>query len=389
MAGITLDDLQKNSGKNLQPTQDTDYLVEEVKNELTVIDKGELKPEQRKRVDEIKSKLDLLDSNQTVTFGVGAQRKLSDFSDIILNKIKNKDTGEVGVLLSDLLVNVKGLAIDELGESKGFLSNIPFISSISKKIERFKTKYENVEVQIDKIEGQLDQARIQMLKDITMFDELYARNLEYFYDLQLYIRAGEEIIDETRNITIPKIRQEAAESKDHMSAQLVSDFEDTVNRFEKKVHDLKLSKTMSIQTAPQIRLIQNNDKLLVDKIQKAILSTIPLWKSQIVIAFGLARQETALKLQKEVNDTTNELLLKNSAKLKLNTVEVAKESEKGIIEIETLKQVNKDLIDTINETIKIQQEGRTRREKVEEELLAIEGEMKNSLLAAREREPFK
>ncbi len=389
MAGITLDDLQKNSGKNLQPTQDTDYLVEEVKNELTVIDKGELKPEQRRRVDEIKSKLDLLDSNQTVIFGVGAQRKLSDFSDIILNKIKNKDTGEVGVLLSDLLVNVKGLAIDELGESKGFLSNIPFISSISKKIERFKTKYENVEVQIDKIEGQLDQARIQMLKDITMFDELYARNLEYFYDLQLYIRAGEEIIDETRNITIPKIRQEAADSKDHMSAQLVSDFEDTVNRFEKKVHDLKLSKTMSIQTAPQIRLIQNNDKLLVDKIQTAILSTIPLWKSQIVIAFGLARQETALKLQKEVNDTTNELLLKNSAKLKQNTVEVAKESEKGIIEIETLKQVNKDLIDTINETIKIQQEGRTRREKVEEELLAIEGEMKNSLLAARKREPFK
>ncbi len=348
-----------------------------------------MKPEQRRRVDEIKSKLDLLDSNQTVIFGVGAQRKLSDFSDIILNKIKNKDTGEVGVLLSDLLVNVKGLAIDELGESKGFLSNIPFISSISKKIERFKTKYENVEVQIDKIEGQLDQARIQMLKDITMFDELYARNLEYFYDLQLYIRAGEEIIDETRNITIPKIRQEAADSKDHMSAQLVSDFEDTVNRFEKKVHDLKLSKTMSIQTAPQIRLIQNNDKLLVDKIQTAILSTIPLWKSQIVIAFGLARQETALKLQKEVNDTTNELLLKNSAKLKQNTVEVAKESEKGIIEIETLKQVNKDLIDTINETIKIQQEGRTRREKVEEELLAIEGEMKNSLLAARKREPFK
>jgi uncharacterized protein YaaN involved in tellurite resistance len=383
MAGITLDDLQKNSGRNLQATQDTDTLVEEVKNELTAIDKGELKPEQRQKVDEIKNELDLLDSNQTVTFGVGAQRKLSDFSDTILNKIKNKDTGEVGVLLSDLLVNVKDLEIDELGESKGLLSNIPFLSSISKKIERFKSKYENVEVQIDRIEGQLDQARIQMLKDITMFDELYAKNLEYFYDLQLYIRAGEEIIDETRNITLPKIRQEAAESKDHMSAQLVSDFEETVNRFEKKVHDLKLSKTMSIQTAPQIKLIQNNDKLLVDKIQTAILNTIPLWKSQIVIALGLARQETALKLQKEVSDTTNELLLKNSAKLKQNTVEVAKESERGIIEIETLKQVNKDLIDTINETIKIQQEGRTRREKAEEELLAIEGELKNSLLSVR------
>ncbi|MGI6072828.1 MAG: toxic anion resistance protein [Lachnospiraceae bacterium] len=380
-----MDDLQKNSGKNLQATQDTNNLTEEVKNELTVIDKGELNPEQRQRVNEIKNELDLLDSNQTVTFGVGAQRKLSDFSDNILNKIKNKDTGEVGVLLSDLLANVKELEIDELGESKGFLSNIPFISSISKKIERFKNKYENVEVQIDRIEGQLDKARIQMLKDITMFDELYAKNLEYFYDLQLYIKAGEEIIDETRNTTIPKLRQEAADSDDHMSAQLVSDFEDTVNRFEKKVHDLKLSKTMSIQTAPQIKLIQNNDKLLVDKIQTAILNTIPLWKSQIVIALGLARQETALKLQKEVSDTTNELLLKNSAKLKQNTVEVAKESERGIIEIETLKQVNKDLIDTINETIKIQQEGRTRREKVEEELLAIEGELKNSLLAARQR----
>ncbi len=385
MSSITLDDLYRNSGKNLQPTQDADTVVEEVKNELAVIEKEELKPEQRQRVDEIKHELDLLDSNQTVTFGVGAQRKLSDFSDTILNKIKNKDTGEVGVLLSDLLVNVKGLEIDELGESKGLLSNIPFISSISKKIERFKTKYENVEVQIDRIEGQLDKARIQMLKDIMMFDELYAKNLEYFNDLQLYIRAGEEIIDETRTITIPRIRQEAAESDNHMSAQLVSDFEDTVNRFEKKIHDLKLSKTMSIQTAPQIKLIQNNDKLLVDKIQTAILNTIPLWKSQIVIALGLARQESALKLQKEVSDTTNQLLLKNSEKLKQNTIEVAKESERGIIEIETLKQVNKDLIDTINETIKIQQEGRARREKAEEELMLIEGELKDSLLAARQR----
>ncbi len=385
MSSITLDDLYRNSGKNLQPTQDANTVVEEVKNELAVIEKEELKPEQRQRVDEIKHELDLLDSNQTVTFGVGAQRKLSDFSDTILNKIKNKDTGEVGVLLSDLLVNVKGLEIDELGESKGLLSNIPFISSISKKIERFKTKYENVEVQIDRIEGQLDKARIQMLKDIMMFDELYAKNLEYFNDLQLYIRAGEEIIDETRNITIPRIRQEAAESDNHMSAQLVSDFEDTVNRFEKKIHDLKLSKTMSIQTAPQIKLIQNNDKLLVDKIQTAILNTIPLWKSQIVIALGLARQESALKLQKEVSDTTNQLLLKNSEKLKQNTIEVAKESERGIIEIETLKQVNKDLIDTINETIKIQQEGRARREKAEEELMLIEGELKDSLLAARQR----
>lgn len=385
MANISLDDLQKKStNKDLVATEDTKALVDGVNEDLAVVEQ-KLSEEQRQRVDEIKADLDLLDSNQTVTFGVGAQRKLSDFSDTILNKIKNKDTGEVGELLSDLLVSVKGLEIEDLGESKGILSKLPIFDDIKKRLARFKSKYESVEVQIDRIEGQLDQARIQMLKDITMFDELYAKNLEYFNDLNLYIMAGEEVITEMRNVNIPKLREEAQATGDPMSAQLVSDFEDTVNRFEKKVHDLKLSKTMSIQTAPQIKLIQNNDKLLVDKIQTAILNTIPLWKSQIVIALGLARQESALKLQKEVSETTNELLLKNSEKLKQNTIEVAKESEKGIIEIETLKKVNKDLIDTINETIKIQQEGRTRRIKAEEELVAIEGELKQSLLATRDK----
>lgn len=378
MGEISLKDLQ--SRTESRATEDTQELVKEVKKEL---EQKQLSPEDRAKVDEIKSNLDLLDSNQTVVYGVGAQRGLAEFSDVILSKVRSKDTGEVGELLTDLLVQVKDLEIDDLDSSKGILKNIPILSNLFKSIERFKAKYETVEVQIDKIEGQLENARVQMLKDISMFDDLYQKNLEYFNNLELYIVAGEETISKMRNETLPKLREEASQSEDPMSAQLVSDFEETINRFEKKVHDLKLSKTMSIQTAPQIRLIQNNDKLLVEKIQTAILSTIPLWKSQIVIALGLSRQSEALQLQKSITDATNELLAKNSEKLKQNTIEVAKESERGIIEIETLKKVNKDLIETIDETIKIQKKGREERLKAEEELVAVEAELKNALVKAR------
>lgn len=326
MTNINLDDLKRNASLQQQLSTTPEVLTQQVSDEM--IQKTEqITPEERKKIDEIKESLNLLDSAQTVTYGVGAQKNLSDFSDSILNKIRNKDTGEIGTLLSDLMVQVKDMEIEDLGSKKGFLNNLPGISSLVKRMERFRAKYENVEVQIDRIEGQLDQTRVQMLKDIAMFDRLYEQNIEYFNQLQLYIIAGEELIQVTRENTIPKLRQEAIELDDPMSAQLVSDFEDTLNRFEKKVHDLKLSKQISIQTAPQIKLIQNNDKLLVDKIQTAILNTIPLWKSQIVIALGLARQENALKLQRSVNDTTNELLMKNSEKLKGNTIEVAKESE--------------------------------------------------------------
>lgn len=384
MADINLNDLKNSQALQEQLTVQPELLKENISKEM--IQKAEdLSPEEREKVDEIKNNLNLLDSSHTVTFGVGAQRNLSDFSDTILNQIRNKDVGEVGVLLTDLMVQVKDLEIEELGEKKGFFSNLPGISSITKRLERFKAKYESVEVQIDKIEGQLDHTRIQMLKDIAMFDNLYEKNLEYFNNLQLYIVAGEEMLTETRSNTLPKLRQEAIDSGDPMSAQLVSDFEDTVNRFEKKVHDLRLSKQMSIQTAPQIKLIQNNDKMLVDKIQTAILNTIPLWKSQIVIAIGLARQENALKLQRAVSETTNELLLKNSDKLKTNTIEVAKESERGIIDLDTLKKVNRNLIDTIEETIKIQEQGHEQRTRAEQELVVMEDELKQSLLAARNR----
>lgn len=241
-------------------------------------------------------------------------------------------------------------------------------------------KYDIVEVQIDKIEGKLDSARIGLLKDISMFDSLYEKNLDYFNELQLYIVAGEEKLKETRENELPRLRQEAIDSGEPMNAQLVNDFEESLNRFEKKLYDLKLSKTLAIQTAPQIKLIQNNDKLLVDKIQTAILNTIPLWKSQMVIAVGLNKQQEALKMQSQVSETTNKLLMKNSELIKSNTIGVAKESEKGIVEIETLKKVNEDLISTISETIQIQKEGRQKRIQAEAQLRELENKLKESLL---------
>ncbi len=337
-------------------------------------------PEDRQKIDELKNGLNLMDSQVTVQYGVGAQRNLSQFSDTILSNIKAKDSGEVGLLMSDLLGKVRDMNIDSVTEKPGFFSNLPFVKSAQQNLDRVMSKYDVLEVQIDKIEGKLDSARLEMLKDIAMFDTLYTKNLEYFNELQLYIIAGEEKLEEIRTTSLPKLRDEAIQSGEPMNAQLVNDFEETLNRFERKLHDLKLSKTLAIQTAPQIKLIQNNDKLLVDKIQTAILNTIPLWKSQIVIALGLQRQDNALKMQQAVSDTTNELLRKNSEMIKQNTIGVAKESERGIVELETLKKVNDDLIKTIEETIKIQKDGRQKRIQVENELHDMEEKLKQTLL---------
>lgn len=370
---ITLNDLLQSSAQ-AQGLDLTETAPAEVtKNEIV------LTTEQRKRVDEIKSEIDLRDSQMTVQYGVGSQRNIAQFSDTILSNVRSSDTGEVGGLLTDLLDNVEDLDIDSLDE-KSFLDKLPFVNSIEKKIKRMLAKYDTLQVQISRIEGKLDKARMELLKDISMFDTLYDKNLDYFKDLELYIIAGEEKVNELRERTIPALRAEANASGEPMHAQLVKDFEDTTNRFEKKVHDLKLSKTIAMQTAPQIKLIQNNNKQLVDKIQTTILNTLPLWKSQVVIALGLYRQENAVKLQREVTETTNELLTRNSEKLKQNTIDVAKEQERGIVEIETLKKVNEDLITTIEETLKIQQEGRENRKQAEMELIEMEEQLKVALL---------
>ena len=329
---ITLDALMQSSGHTALQVQEP-ASMETVRAQVE-----ELSPEQKARVEEVKNSIDLMDSQAALQYGVGAQRNISSFSDHILTQVRSKDSGYVGELMSDLVLKVKEVDVDGLDE--GFLDKLPFLKNASRAVKKFMQRYEKLEVQIDRIEQQLDQARMQMLKDITMFDGLYEKNLEYFQELQIYIAAGEEKLKELRETTLPQLHAEAAAKGDAMSAQVVRDFEDTVNRFEKKIHDLKLSKTVAIQTAPQIRLIQNNDKMLVDKIQTAILSTIPLWKSQIVIALGLHRQESVLKMQRSVSDATNTLLTKNAELLRQNSTEVAKESERGIVDLETLKKVN-------------------------------------------------
>ena len=371
---ITLDALMQSKGHTALQVQKP-ASVEAVRAQVE-----ELSPEQRVRVEEVKNSIDLMDSQAVLQYGVGAQRNISSFSDNILTQVRSKDSGYVGELMSDLVLKVKEVDVDGLDE--GFLDKLPFLKNASRAVKKFMQRYEKVEVQIDRIEQQLDQARMQMLKDITMFDGLYEKNLEYFRELQIYIAAGEEKLKELQEITLPQLHAEATAKGDAMSAQVVRDFEDTVNRFEKKIHDLKLSKTVAIQTAPQIRLIQNNDKMLVDKIQTAILSTIPLWKSQIVIALGLHRQESVLKMQRSVSDATNTLLTKNTELLRQNSTEVARESERGIVDLQTLKKVNADLISTIEETIKIQQEGRAARQNAETELLSIEQKLKEALLTA-------
>ncbi len=376
MGNITLSELAK-----AKETQEV-AVVAPQSDQLMQTEQFQFTEEEKKRIAEIRKTINLTDSQAVIQYGVGAQRALADFSDSVLNHVRNKDTGQAGELLSDLVIQVKSLDVTK-SDNGGLLGKIPFLKDVKHSLDKMKERYAKVEVQIDRIEAELEKARIVMLKDIGMFDTMYQKNLEYFRELQLYIEAGEEELVQMREETLPSLQMEAAQSGNPMDAQLVSDFEDTLNRFEKKLHDLKLSRTIAIQAAPQIKLIQNNDKILVDRIQTAIVNTIPVWKSQIVIALGLYRQEKTLKLQQEVMNTTNDLLRKNSEMLKTTTIETAKASEKGIVEIETLKRVNEDLIQTIEETLRIQQEGRIKRQNVEQELVKLEDDLKNKLMESR------
>lgn len=371
MPEITLADLVKSSSVQTAPEAPA-TVAEELNDQLSV-----LTPEERRQADELKEQIDVRDSQMLMQYGSGARQNIADFSENILNNIRSKDTGYIGELMTDLVTNVQDLNFDSLEKDSGILD---IFRKAEAKVKKFLAQYEKLEVQMDRIEGKLEEARMEMLKDIGMFDSLYQKNLDYFKQLQIYITAGDEKIKELREQTIPSLRAEVQKSGDPMHAQLVRDFEDTVNQFEKKVHDLKTSKTIAIQTAPQIRLIQNNDKLLADKIQTAVQETIPLWKSQMVMALGLYRQQEALKLQRDVTDTTNALLLKNSEILKQNTLDVAKESERGIVDIETLKKANENLISTMNEAVRIQKEGHDKRMAAEQELIKIENEIRQALL---------
>ena len=375
MANLSLDDLMKS--KRLAEASEASAGVPSVP-EPQENGNMVLTDEERKRVDSIKENLNLMDGQACLQFGTPAQRNISDFADSILNTVRSKDSGYVGELLQQLITDIKDADLSGT-EDGGFLEKIPILGRVKNNLERLKARYEKLEVQIGQIEGKLDQAKMEMLKDIGMFDMMYEKNLEYFRELNLYIIAGEERIAELRREDIPGLRSQAAASSDPMAAQLVHDLEENVNRFEKKVHDLKLSRTIAVQTAPQIRLIQNNDKLLVDKIQTAVLNTIPIWKSQIVIALGLSRQQKVLDLNQEISRTTNELLRRNSELLKTNTIETAKETERSVVDVETLKKTNEDLIFAIEETISIQEKGRAKRQEAEREIGRLEEELKNVL----------
>ena len=378
MAEINLNDLMAKK-KASASSEQAIVPVEPAKEIAKVTQQIEtLTPEEKAKVQSIKDSIDLTDSSTPLSFGAPAQKEIAQFSDSILAKVRSKDSGEVGTLLNDLVIKVKGFDVTKKNDS--FLSNLPIIGSLMNKADDMMQGYEKLSTQVEKIQAGLENSKVKMMEDVVMFDTLYQKNLDYFKDLQLYIRAGEEKLDEMRTITLPKLRAQASESGDPMAVQVVSDFEQSVDRFEKKIHDLKLSKTLAIQTAPQIRLIQNNDRVLIDRVQSAIYHTIPLWKNQMVIALGLTRQKEVIELQRAVTDATNDLLKRNAEMLKQNSIDTAKANERGIVDIETVKKVNEDLISTIEETLRIQHEGRQKRQAAEKELLAIEGRLKDTLL---------
>lgn len=341
-----------------------------------------LSQEDQQKVTEIRNTIDIADSQAIIQYGVQAQSNISSFSDVVLNQIRSKDSGQVGEVLNDLMVKVNELDIDSLGENEGLFNRM--FGNIKGKAKKFVGQYEKLSVHIDRIINELEKSRMQLLKDITLLDGLYEKNIEYMHELDVYILAGSLKLTEINEKIIPQLQEKAKDSNDPVDAQNVKDMLNLANRFEKKLYDLKLSRIISIQAAPQIRLIQSNDQVLVEKVQSSILNTIPLWKNQIIITMTLFRQEKALKLQNEVNRTTNELLNKNSEMLKINSIEVARESEKGIVEIETLKKVNKDLIETIEQTLTIQKEGSLKRQQAEGELKSMENELKQKLLGIKE-----
>ena len=377
MAEINLDALLAKKKSEVQTQAVTP--VEPEKEIATVTQQVEtLSPAELAKVQSIKDGIDLTDSSTSLTFGAPAQKEIAQFSDSILAKVRTKDSGEVGTLLNDLVSKVKGFDVTKKNDS--FLSNLPIIGSLMNKAEDMMQSYDKLSTQVEKIQAGLESAKVKMMEDVVMFDTMYKKNLDYFKDLQLYIRAGEEKLDEMRTTTLPKLREQAAASGDPMAVQVVSDFEQSVDRFEKKLHDLKISKTLAIQTAPQIRLIQNNDRVLIDRVQSAIFHTIPLWKNQLVIALGLGRQKEVIELQRSVADATNDLLRRNAEMLKQNSIDTATANERGIVDIDTVKKVNEDLISTIEETLRIQREGRQKRQAAEKELVAIEGRLKDALL---------
>ena len=346
--------------------------VEEKRDEEPQI---KLSPEEEKMVDEFASKIDISNSQAILSYGVGSQKKIADFSENALERVRTKDLGEIGNMLAGVVGEIRSL--ENEGDEKGLFG---FFKKTGNRLANMKARYDKVETNVNNIAKALEDHQVTLMKDVLMLDKMYELNMNYYKELSMYILAGKKRLDRANNVELPELIKKANESGLPEDIQKAKDFSQMINRFEKKIYDLELTKTVSLQMAPQIRLIQNNDSMMSDKIQSTIMNTIPLWKNQMVIAIGLKHSLDAAKAQKAVSDMTNELLKRNADALKTATIETAKESERGIIDIETLKNTNKILISTFDEVIKIQDEGRQKRKEAEEELKNIENEMRAKLL---------
>ena len=361
---------------DLETNINTDMVLQETAKQQEITAQSEkLTEEEQKAVEEFSKQIDITDTNLVLNYGAGAQKNIADFSQSALNSVRTKVLGEVGSMVTNLVTELKGFTAD--GEQKGLRG---IFNRQKNKIAALKTRYDKVEVNVDRISEVLEQHQVTLMKDIALMDKMYEMNLSYFKQLNMYILAGKQKLAEVKDTAIPELEKQAKQSGLAEDAQAVNDMRNMANRFEKKLHDLELTRMVSIQMAPQIRLVQNSDSLMVEKIQSTLVNTIPLWKSQMVLALGMANSKEALQSQRAVTDMTNELLKKNAEALKTGSVEIAKESERGIVDLETLQYSNQQIIDTLTEVLAIQREGSEKRAAAEQELGRIETELKQKLL---------
>lgn len=362
-----------------EPFKEEPTVQETIAKEVQVFDETVLSEDERKQLNDFSEQIELKNSNLVLQYGAGAQKKIADFSETALNNVKTKDLGEIGEMLSGVVMELKNFDIEE--EEKGIKK---FFKKSSNRLTEMKTRYAKAELNVNTITQVLEGHQVQLLKDVAMLDKMYDLNKTYYKELSMYVLAGKKKLNKTREEELPKLIEKSTSTGLAEHAQEVSDLTALCNRFEKKIHDLELTRMISIQMAPQIRLVQSNDTLMAEKIQSTIVNTIPLWKSQMVLALGVTHAGQAAQAQREVTDMTNQLLKKNAETLKMATIETAKESERGIIDIETLKFTNESLISTLDEVMRIQTEGKAKRREAEAELGRIENELKQKLLSMQE-----
>ncbi len=373
---LTLDAAPAAPTLTLDPAADEKVIAESKKATPVQVEDTPLSPEERKMVNDFAEKIDITNSQMVLQYGAASQKKLSDFSETALSRVKTKDMGETGELITNLISELQGFdATTE--QPKGIFG---FFKKTSNSIEQLKTRYDSADKNVERIKAQLEDHQVTLMKDITMLDKMYELNLVYFKELTMYILAGKKKLAEVRANDLKAAQEKAQRTQLPEDAQAARDLADLCDRFEKKLYDLELTRNVSIQMGPQIRLIQSNDTMMAEKIQTTIVNTIPLWKNQMVLALGIAHSQQAMQAERAVTDATNELLKKNAATLKQGTIEIAKESERGIVDIETLQQTNKQLIETLDELNKIRADGKAKRANAEQELGRIEGELRQKML---------